>query len=80
VGGIPEVIIENETGSLVPARSPSILAKKILETLDDLPGARERACAGRELVHRLFDVHHCVADLVRAYENVLHRREVRLAG
>ena len=35
VGGVPEVIIENETGILVPAQSPTELSKALNQLIDD---------------------------------------------
>lgn len=55
VGGIPEVIIHNETGLLVPQRDPSALAEAIGRMLKNRPEALKMAERGRELVLRQFD-------------------------
>ena len=48
VGGIPEVIIDGETGRLAPAANPAQLAEAIDSLLDDREGAITLARAGQQ--------------------------------
>lgn len=56
VGGIPEVVIDGQTGFLVPRRDPAALAARIVELARD-PGLRRRlGDAAKEYAQRHFDV------------------------
>jgi glycosyltransferase involved in cell wall biosynthesis len=50
VGGIPEIVIDGETGILTPAGDPDCLAAAVLRLLNDRDFARKVAAAGRRLV------------------------------
>ncbi|MFO7294113.1 MAG: glycosyltransferase [Acidimicrobiia bacterium] len=66
VGGVPSVVIDGETGRLVPPKDPAALAKTIGELLDD-PALRQRlGGAARELIERRYSL----ARMVERYENV----------
>ena len=54
VSGIPEVVIDGESGWLVPAERPGRLAQALLEVLDDPDEAARRGRAGRELLEKRF--------------------------
>jgi glycosyltransferase involved in cell wall biosynthesis len=58
VGGIPEQVIEGETGLLVPSRDPGRLARAIESLLDDPSTARAMGEAGRRRVVESFDWDH----------------------
>ncbi len=55
VCGIPEVIINNETGLLVREKDPPALADAIRRVISDRSAALEMAEKGRELVLKKFD-------------------------
>jgi glycosyltransferase involved in cell wall biosynthesis len=55
VCGIPEVIINNETGLLVQEKDPSALADAIRKMINNRSAALEMAEKGRELVLKKFD-------------------------
>ena len=58
VGGTPEVIVEGETGRLIPPGNPKILAERIIETLANEVDRRAMGERGRRRVldHFTFDV------------------------
>lgn len=57
VGGIPEAIIDGETGFLVPARDPESLCDR-MSTLLDQPALRlDMGIRAREFVERHFNIH-----------------------
>ena len=55
VSGIPEVVVEGETGWLVPTEAVSPLADALREVLADADECRRRGTAGRRRVVELFN-------------------------
>lgn len=71
VGGVPEVIVEGETGLLVPPKDPESLARALL-TLAGPPDLRRRMGeAGRRRVERHFDERVAVARTIDLYREML---------
>jgi len=71
VGGIPEVVVDGETGLLVPPRDASALASAIARLLGD-PQLRERmGAAGLERVQTKFSAEHMVGNTLAVYKRVL---------
>lgn len=56
VGGIPEIVVEGETGFLVPPGDPQSLAGAIESLLDDSDLRRRLGAAGRDRVAQRFDL------------------------
>jgi glycosyltransferase involved in cell wall biosynthesis len=72
-GGIPEAVVDGETGLLVPPHDEAALAAAIVRLLGD-PGLRDRlGAAGRVRVEREFSVEKMVAKTVDVYERRLKR-------
>jgi glycosyltransferase involved in cell wall biosynthesis len=71
VGGIPEMVVDGETGLLVPPKSPRDLAAAIDRLLADPALANRLGAAARERCERLFSLEAHVAAVVRQYETVL---------
>jgi glycosyltransferase involved in cell wall biosynthesis len=65
VGGNPEVVVEGETGLLVPPASPADLAAALLALRRDPALALRLGRAGRDRAERQFDIRRTVA----AYES-----------
>ncbi len=72
-GGIPEVVVHEETGLLVPPRDSDSLADAILTLLKDETRARQYGAAGYERVHRQFSVAQMVAATAAVYEQLVRR-------
>ena len=67
-GGTRELLIDGQTGSLVPARDAHLLADRLLALLDD-PALRERqGSAGRRRVLAEFSLERMVAQQLALYE------------
>ena len=71
VGGNPEVVVEGETGLLVPPRAPDELAAAILRIHRDPALGQRLGAAGRSRVETVFDARRMVAD----YENIYKNKE-----
>ncbi len=66
VGGVPEAIIDGESGCLVPPSDPDALARVLLELADDPDRRRRLADAARERVESHFDLE----QMIRAHEEL----------
>ncbi|MCB1007927.1 MAG: glycosyltransferase family 4 protein [Acidobacteria bacterium] len=54
VSGIPEVVVDGETGWLVPPEDPPALERALIEALSDAGERERRGLAGRDRVRRLY--------------------------
>ena len=70
VGGIPEVVIEGETGLLAPPRDGAALARALRLLRDDEAHRRELGRRGRELVAERFSIEQMAAAVEAVYEAV----------
>ncbi len=71
VGGTPEVVVDGETGLLVPARSPAALAAALGALAADRDRTAARGAAGRRRLERRFTVARMVAAYERIYRGLL---------
>ncbi len=69
VGGVPDVVVEGETGRLVQARSPRELAKAIHEVLTSPDRGRSLGRAGADVVADRYGL----AAMVNRFESVYRR-------
>ena len=74
VGGIPEMVVDGQTGLLVPPKSPSDLAAAIDRLLSDASLRTRLGAAARARCERLFSLEAHVAAVVTHYETVVNRR------
>jgi glycosyltransferase involved in cell wall biosynthesis len=70
VGGIPEVVIEGETGLLAPPRDAAALARALRLLQEDTGRRRELGRRGRELVTGRFSLEQMAARVEAVYEAV----------
>jgi glycosyltransferase involved in cell wall biosynthesis len=73
VGGLPDLIEENKTGWLIPARNPDALARAMLEVLANKEEARRRTLKGQKMARHLFDVESTGRATAATYNEVLER-------
>jgi glycosyltransferase involved in cell wall biosynthesis len=73
VGGCRELVVEGETGFLVPPGAPDAVASAVLRVLRDPALARRLAAAARRRIEREFDVRTMAARTMEAYEALLVR-------
>jgi len=70
VGGNPDIVVDGQTGRLVPPRDPRALAAGILEQWDNVGAARAMACAARQRMLERFSLDRMVRDYVSLYNEV----------
>ncbi|HEU4723707.1 MAG TPA: glycosyltransferase [Candidatus Eisenbacteria bacterium] len=63
VGGTPDLVVDGETGHLVPSGDPDAMARRILELLKDVSRRAEMGRAGRARMEAV----HSMPGMVRAY-------------
>ncbi|NNH70793.1 glycosyltransferase [Nocardia uniformis] len=73
VGGVPEMILDGETGYLVPPRDPKQLADRLTALLSDPPLRRRMGAAARTRVETHFSLKTSIAAAERAVEEVVIR-------
>lgn len=73
VGGTPEVVIDGETGLLVPPGNAGRLAAAIQMLLTDRQQREAMGLAGQERVDRYFNIERTVSRTQEIYESLLHR-------
>jgi glycosyltransferase involved in cell wall biosynthesis len=74
VGGVPEVVLDGQTGLLVPSSEPPALAQAILRLLKDRAYAENLAAAGRTHVYPRHDARRLVKDMRGLYLRELAAR------
>jgi glycosyltransferase involved in cell wall biosynthesis len=76
VGGIPEVVIPEETGLLVPPRDPQALAQAMARLLADPGYGRRLGEGGRKLVVAKFSLEQMAQEVEAVYE-AIWKQDVR---
>jgi glycosyltransferase involved in cell wall biosynthesis len=71
VGGNAELVVEGETGRLVPASDPDALALAIRESVEDAERLCAQGEAGRWRVEERFSMEAMVAAYLKVYDAVL---------
>jgi glycosyltransferase involved in cell wall biosynthesis len=77
VGGVPEAVLHNQTGLLVPPRDPAALAQATLSLIDDAPRRRQMGLAGRKFVERYYDWNQNTAMMEEIYRAALEEDSPR---
>jgi glycosyltransferase involved in cell wall biosynthesis len=76
VGGTPEVVVDGETGFLVPPRDPKALADAIVRLIND-PELRKRfGQAGRERIEKHFTIQETVRKTEALYSRLLKEKGI----
>ena len=68
VGGIPEMIVDGETGLLVPAQNPKALAEALALLIEDSSLARQMGQAARRRCEDTFSLERHVENVIRVYK------------
>ncbi|HHW18876.1 MAG TPA: glycosyltransferase family 4 protein [Firmicutes bacterium] len=73
VGGVPEAVVDGETGFLVPPRQPKLLAQAIVRLVVDPQLAEKLGAAGRRRAEELFDAKLMAERTVEVYRQVVRK-------
>ena len=79
-GGIPDIVVHEETGLLVEPGNSEALTSAISVLLEDAGRRAAMGRAGRSRVERLFTVNAMVSKLVACYEGVIREQGSRRQG
>ncbi len=71
VGGIPEMIVEGTTGTLIPPKSPQALAEAVECLLADAALRKRMGEAARSRCEEMFSLEAHVEAVLKEYEHVL---------
>ncbi len=74
IGGIPEGIIDGQTGFLVPEKDPEALARRMADLLDDPELRLSMGARARAFVEERFDIRRQTETLESFYDAVLSAR------
>ena len=74
VSAIPEVVIDGETGWLVPPRDPDAIATALCEGLSDPALLRARGENGRQRLQTVFTVEAMVEHTIAIYRSLEETR------
>ena len=77
VGSIPDVVIEGQTGFVVPPRDARALAERIAALLDDSALRARMGAQGRSLVERSYSLERMLDRLEWVYDRLLHAQTER---
>lgn len=71
VGGNAELVVEGETGALVPAENPDAMAQALLRYTSDAALRKRHGAGGRQRVEQNFSIDNMVTRYTQLYESLL---------
>jgi glycosyltransferase involved in cell wall biosynthesis len=80
VGGVPEVVLHDETGFLVSPRSPRALAEAVYSVYKDPGLARRFGERGHQIVHERFSSLAMARRAIALYKRIAYRKMVKLGA
>jgi glycosyltransferase involved in cell wall biosynthesis len=72
VGGFPDLIKDQQTGLLVPAKEPDKLAASITNYIENKTEAHRQCKNGNQLARELFDINVTAKETVNIYQKILN--------
>ena len=76
VGGVPDVVMDQETGTLVPSGDTNALAQAVLQSLRAPEWAQALALAGQQDVLKRFDLKRLTNDIASLYLALLEEEDI----
>jgi glycosyltransferase involved in cell wall biosynthesis len=80
VGGIPDVVVDNETGFLVPPGDPEALASAMMRLLEDRDLLARMGARAREYIGEKFDARTMVEEVVKLYDLYADKKKCAAPG
>ena len=74
VGGMPEAIVEGETGLLVPPRAPSAISEALLTLSEDEALRKKLGENGRLLVEKEFTLEKMAERTCECYSSIINKQ------
>jgi sugar transferase (PEP-CTERM/EpsH1 system associated) len=74
VGGNPELVIDGETGVLIPSEDPQKLGETLVTLLSDPGKCSEMGRRGKERIYTLFTLERMVKDYENLYQNLCEEK------
>jgi glycosyltransferase involved in cell wall biosynthesis len=71
VGGNPEIVVNGETGFIVPPRNPQMLAEALLKLLKDKKLRQQMGTAGRLRIEKHYSVDRKICETEKLYRELL---------
>lgn len=71
VGGLPEVVVDGETGYLVPPRNEAAIAEKIIKLIEEPELRQNLGANGRKFVLENYEWNSCARKMEEIYERIL---------
>ncbi|MBI5050449.1 MAG: glycosyltransferase family 4 protein [Nitrospirae bacterium] len=71
VGGVSELVMDGETGFLVPPKNPDALAEKIKALMDDKALREKMGMNGQERINETFTLERMVAKTEELYKSLV---------
>ncbi|MGD9849873.1 MAG: glycosyltransferase family 4 protein [Nitrospirales bacterium] len=79
VGAVPEVIQEGQTGLLVPARNPQVLAEKVAFLLSHPEQGKQMGQTGRKMIEQGYSIEKMLDQTEQLYAQLWEKRTSRAA-
>jgi len=79
VGGNPEIVMDKQTGLIVPPRDPISMAKAISHIIDNPYIWKQMGMKGKERVSNVFSVKTMVNEYQKVYEKIMIQKGVKFA-
>jgi glycosyltransferase involved in cell wall biosynthesis len=73
VGGNPEIVVDGQTGYLVPPRDPEAFSARVVELLSDSSLRARMGAAGRQRIEQHFRIQNVAAKYLQVYEKTCGR-------
>jgi glycosyltransferase involved in cell wall biosynthesis len=74
IGGLPEIVQHEQSGLLIPARSPAAIVESVERLYQDRELASRLAASGREQAGQRFSSERLTEGVIEVYHEVLRRR------
>ncbi len=71
-GGTNEIVVDNQTGFLIPPKSPEIMAEKFIELLENPEKANQMGEAGRKRVYENFNLEKMTETYYQLYKKLMN--------